>query len=145
MYLCVWKGFTLTFNIKHPMQKAMQARINFLLSRIEEAGKDGIDENDLEQLFFFNGFGEPRLTRKYLSILLNYDKVKKEGTMYYSRNFPERGDPKQQKWEEILTDSPHTQTHTNSRGPISSVDSRELEQPRGSETSSTNHQHRGKN
>ncbi len=79
----------MTLDIKHPMQKAMQARMNFLLATVEEAGKDGVEERELEQLFFFNGFGEPRLTRKYLLILSEYDRVKKEGTRYFSRNFPE--------------------------------------------------------
>lgn len=106
----------MTFDIKHPMQKAMQARINFLLAQIEEAGKDGVEEKELEHLFFFNGFGEPRLTKKYLSILTDYGRVRKEGARYFSRNFPERGDPKQQKWEEIMQGAPRTQTHTNAEG-----------------------------
>jgi hypothetical protein len=112
VYLCVWREPVMASSIKHPMQKAMQARINFLLSRIEEAGKEGMEEKELEQLFFFNGFGEPRLTKKYLGILSDYDRVKKEGTRYFSRNFPERGDPKQERLEEAVPDPTHTQTHT---------------------------------
>lgn len=115
MYVCVWSEPAMTFDIKHPMQKAMQARVNFLLAQIEEAEKEGIEEKELEQLFFFNGFGEPRLTKKYLSILSDYGRVKKEGTRYYSRNFPERGDPKQQRWEEIVPDPSQTHTHTNKK------------------------------
>jgi hypothetical protein len=105
----------MTFDIKHPMQRAMQARVNFLLAQIEEAGKHGMEEKELEQLFF-NGFGEPRLTKKYLAILSGYDRVKKEGTRYYSRNFPERGDPKQERWEEIVQDPSQTHTQTDKKG-----------------------------
>ena len=105
----------MTFDLKHPMQKAMQARMNFLLATIEEAGKEGAEERELIQLFFFNGFCEPRLTRKYLKILVDFGQVNKEGTRYYSRNFPERGDPKQQRWEEVMLDPTHTQTHTQGR------------------------------
>ena len=113
--MCLWRRPALT-DIKHPMQRAMQARINLLLARVEEAGKDGIEESELEQLFLVNGFGEPRLVRKYLNILTEFGKVKKEGTRFYSRNFPERGDSRQQRWEEIEEDPAQTHTHTSSGG-----------------------------
>jgi hypothetical protein len=108
--MCV-EGGALT-EPKHPMQKGMQVRINLLLANIEEAGPSGVDQKDLELLFFMNGFGTPSLVKRYLSLLSDFGKVRKEGTKYFSRNFPERGDARQQRIDEAIEPgSIHTHTH----------------------------------
>ncbi len=98
---------------KHPMQKGMQIRINLLLANIEEAGPKGIEQKDLELVFFMNGFGTPNLVRKYLSLLLDFGKVRKDGTRYFSRNYPERGEEEQTRIDGAVRDPAlHTHTHT---------------------------------
>ena len=62
----------------------MSERTQFLLSRIEESGEEGIAKSELLCIMFVNGFGEPRLTEKYLTYLVGFGKVREEGDRFYS-------------------------------------------------------------
>jgi len=95
--------------LRHHTQNQMAARMEFLVDQIEQAGRDGKDKAELEQIMFVNGIASPRLTRSYLSYLSSWGRIRKEGTRYFGIEFREEKETPQ---SEDLTDThTHIPTH----------------------------------
>lgn len=80
-----------------------------MVDQIEQAGPDGINQAELEQIMLVNGLASVRLTRTYLSCLSTSGRIKKEGRRYFGAEL-------RNKEQEIaglghLMDT-HTHTHT---------------------------------
>ena len=101
-------------DLRHPAQRKMRERIQFVLSKIEEAGKEGMEEGDLLGQMFINGFGEPKLIKKYIAYLVDWGKIRKEGGRLYSSNYSVKGEQDSQ--TEPNDSLLHTHTHTTING-----------------------------
>lgn len=101
-------------DLRHPAQRKMRDRIQFVLSKIEEARKEGIEEDELLSQMFLNGFGEPKLIKKYIAYLIDWEKIRKKGGRLYSSNYSVMGEQNSQ----AKPDSSfmHTHPHTNING-----------------------------
>jgi len=74
-------------DLRHPAQRKMWQRIQFTLSQIEEWGKEGVDEQSFIRDMFLNGYGEPCLVKKYITYLIDMEKIKRQGERLFSSNY----------------------------------------------------------
>lgn len=61
----------------HPLQRAMWERVEWILSRIEESGSDGIAESTLYALVFNTLHCQARTCRQYLDNLIIQKRIRR--------------------------------------------------------------------
>ena len=69
-------------DLRHPLQRQMQDRMDWMLSMIKGTGKMGMEEEEIERTMLVNYGVSVRLTKQYLSTLHQFGRLRKEGLAY---------------------------------------------------------------
>lgn len=70
-------------DLRHPLQRQMQDRMDRMISIIKGEGKTGMEEGNIKRIMFVNYGVSVRLTKEYLSTLVEFGRLRKEGSVYF--------------------------------------------------------------